>query len=247
MAQSWPQPDALAHAGTFGVDFGSYLGGYLGVRFDTGTTWGTGKIMTRAADALAGAPDALCIGSAAFEGKRHGFVRREEIAEVGGSNAYLRVEATCYVRMVAPPVLTKACNVLKGGCGVTARVTGGTLVEPGAGVYDPVVYLDQPSGYAAYAVGDPATGVVTIVLERWVAGARTQLATLPLHPIIPSFLVPFILRLELQNTATQVTLTVSLKNVAAEEGLFGLTGAVRVGVPTWSSVNLANAFTVALT
>ena len=244
MVQVWPNPDALSYSGTFGAVFGTYLGGYLGVDADASTAWDTGKIMVRTADL--DSPDAMCIASSAYEGRRFGFVRREEIAESGGTSL-LRADATCYVRSRNhPPEKVLAGPVLKGGCGAIGRLIGGTLTEPAPGVYDPVVYLAQPSFYAAYVVGNG--NQVDVILERWNAGTRTQLASRTLTPIKPSFLVPFVVRLECLNAASTVTCTVSLKNVAALEGLFGMaTGARLSDVPTWATLNLTNQFTVALT
>lgn len=245
MAQVWPNPDEFDHVGSFGASIGTYLIGYVGVKADAGTVWAAGKLATRALDASS--PDAMTVGSSAYEGRTHGFVRREQIDEVGGASGYLYVDVTAYVRspshggssrLTAPPLVA-------GGIGAIARLIGGTLVEPGAGVYDPVTYLSSPSFYAARLVGVNATQV-DLILERWNAGTRTQLTSRTLTLVAPSMLVPFILRLEAQNGATDVTLTVSLKNIAAREGLFGLTG-IRTGlVPSWSSLTTTGEFEEAL-
>lgn len=244
MASKWPAIDTLDHTGLGGVAFGTYLGGYLGVRFDSGTAWGTGRICTRVTDFSAGAPDAAVTApGAGVEGKRYAFVRREEIAENGGVTSEVQVDATLFVRSTAPPASSIGIGrMIAGGYGVAARVRAGTLVEPSAGNFTPIVYLDQPNGYAAYVVGKLDTQV-DVVIERWNAGTRTELSRTTITPIAPSFTVPFGVRLLVANSGSTVVLTVSLKNVAAREGNFGLDG-IRFGdVPSWSSFSKSTTYT----
>jgi len=207
----FPNPDGLSHQPAAGATLGTYWNGYIGVRADGGTTWGVGKAFVRSVDVAATNPAATVIGSTGFEGKGHGFVRRETIPEDGANAGHVRVRASLSLVVTNPPAPPGllAGHVILGSIGCMARVQGGTLVEPGGGDYDPVIYYDQPSFYAALVKGN-ANGDITLVLERWNAGTRTELATSTVTPDPAAFLAPSTVELDLQNTISDVTVTMSL-------------------------------------
>lgn len=223
MANIFVNPDTWAQA-VNGPIYGSWLSGYLAVNADAGALWDTAVLQMVANDAVAGVYRATLGGTPSFEGRTHGFVRRENVLEDVGNSAFVFVEAVVSIDVVngPRPMGMTAAHGLVDSVGVMARVQGGTLVEDAVGDLRPVTYIDQPKFYAARIV--PSGDDLEVRLERWNAGAVTVLDTFTLTPWSTALFEPGTIRLECQNSVSDVTLTVKVQNIATSQTVSGING-----------------------
>ncbi len=183
---------------------------------------------------------ATCYGSShSYQGKGHGFVRREHFAESSPSTTKICVTAGLRVRDVAVlPAEFTAADIMKGRLGVMLRVREGTIVNPTGATTDPELVLQDSFAYAAFFTQSATAGKLDVELRQYGPTGYNTLATTTIEPQGQDFLITTDVRLCAWLSGTDVQLTLEWRNAAGASHQGGTVGGA--GVPLGPSPRIGS-------